>query len=94
MINLENNYFIESDGTQFILKRNCEAEKKDTKEKYIRVDSIGYYSDLSLALQGYVRQILLEDVKKETLTINEVKDKLDQIYTYIRGVYKREIRQG
>ena len=93
MINLENNYFIESDGTQFILRRNYEAEKKDTKEKYVRVDSIGYYSDLSLALQGYVRELMLEEVKAKTLTINEVKDKLDQIYTYIRGVYKREIRQ-
>lgn len=93
MINLENNYFIDSDGTQFILKRNCEAEKKDTKEKYIRVDSIGYYSDLNLALQGYVRELMLEDVQAKTLTINEVKDKLDQIYTYIRGVYKREIKQ-
>lgn len=92
MINLENNYFIDSDGTQFILKRNCEAEKKDTKEKYIRVDSIGYYSDLSLALKGYVRELMLEDVQEKALTINEVKEKLDQIYTYIRGVYKREVK--
>lgn len=92
MINLENNYFIDSDGTQFILKRNCEAEKKDTKEKYIRVDSIGYYSDLSLALKGYVRELMLEDVQAKILTINEVKEKLDQIYTYIRGVYKREVK--
>ena len=94
MIIINEQYQVISDGTQFILQKLVEAEKKDTKEKYIRVDSIGYYSDLSLALQGYVRELMLEEVQAKTLTINEVKDKLDQIYTYIRGVYKREIRQG
>ena len=93
MVIINEKYQVISDGTQFILQKLVEAEKKDTKEKYIRKDNVGYYPSLETALKGCLHKILLEEVQAKTLTINEVKDKLDQIYTYIRGVYKREIRQ-
>ena len=45
---------------------------KNRKKNISSVDwTIGYYSDLSLDLQGYVRQIQLEVLcRNETLTIN------------------------
>lgn len=72
MIILYKQYLIDSDGTQFILQKQVEAEKKDTKEKYIRKDNAGYYPSLETALKGCLHKILLEEVQEKTMTLKEV----------------------
>lgn len=64
MILLKNDCFIESDGTQYILKREITREKKDSKEQYKADVTIGYYGELSQALEGYTRTTMLEKNEK------------------------------
>ena len=45
MVIINEQYQVISDGTQFILQKQVEAEKKDTKEKYIRKDNDTQRSD-------------------------------------------------
>ena len=76
MINLENNYFIESDETQFILKQNYTIKKKDTGEEKESTRVLGYYVELKQALNGYINQLALNKTNAEDLTAQEMLDYL------------------
>ena len=76
MINLENNYFIESDETQFILKQNYTIKKKDTGEEKESTRVLGYYAELKQALNGYINQLALNKTNAEDLTAQEMLDYL------------------
>lgn len=80
MIILYKQYLIDSDGTQFILQKQVEAEKKDTKEKYIRKDNVGYYPSLETALKGCLHKILLEEVQEKTMTLKEVIELIEKYH--------------
>ena len=80
MIILDKQYLINSDGTQFILQKFVEAEKKDTKEKYIRKDNVGYYPSLETALKGCLHKILLEEVQEKTMTLKEVIELIEKYH--------------
>lgn len=84
MIILYKQYLIDSDGTQFILQKQVEAEKKDTKEKYIRKDNVGYYPSLETALKGCLHKILLEEVQEKTMTLKEVIEVIERFHFSIR----------
>lgn len=84
MIILDKQYLIDSDGTQFILQKQVEAEKKDTKEKYIRKDNIGYYPSLETALKGCLHKILLEEVQEKTMTLKEVIEVIEKFHFSIK----------
>lgn len=80
MIELQKGYTIESDGTQYALKRKREALKKDTQEKYIAEDTIGYYGDLSQAIRGYTNKRILDFVaNSEKQSLSAVQYELEQI---------------
>ena len=80
MIIIDKQYLIDSDGTQFILQKQVEAEKKDTKEKYIRKDNVGYYPSLEMALKGRLHKILLEEVQEKTMTLKEVIEVIEKYH--------------
>lgn len=84
MIILYKQYLIDSDGTQFILQKQVEAEKKDTKEKYIRKDNVGYYPSLEMALKGCLHKILLEEVQENTMTLKEVIEVIEKFHFSFR----------
>lgn len=84
MIILYKQYLIDSDGTQFILQKQVEAEKKDTKEKYIRKDNVGYYPSLEMALKGCLHKILLEEVQEKTMTLKEVIEVIEKFHSSFR----------
>lgn len=84
MIILYKQYLIDSDGTQFILQKQVEAEKKDTKEKYIRKDNVGYYPSLETALKGCLHKILLEEVQEKTMTLKEVIEVIERFHFSFR----------
>ena len=84
MIILDKQYLIDSDGTQFILQKQVEAEKKDTKEKYIRKDNVGYYPSLETALKGCLHKILLEEVQEKTMTLKEVIEVIEKFHFSIK----------
>lgn len=84
MIILYKQYLIDSDGTQFILQKQVEAEKKDTKEKYIRKDNVGYYPSLETALKGCLHKILLEEVQEKTMTLKEVIEVIEKFHFSIK----------
>lgn len=84
MIILNKQYLIDSDGTQFILQKQVEAEKKDTKEKYIRKDNVGYYPSLETALKGCLHKILLEEVQEKTMTLKEVIEVIEKYHLTLK----------
>lgn len=85
MIKLQNDYFIHSDGTQHILTKKVVREKKETKEKYEAAQLIGYYSELSQALNGYVRFVMLDKTKSEAVSLYQVLDMLKEIKEEIKA---------
>ena len=78
MINLENNYFIDSDGTQFILKQNYTIKQKDTGKEKESTRALGYYITLGQSLNGYLNQLALNKTYSEDLTAKELFDYLKQ----------------
>ena len=82
MVIINEQYQVISDGTQFILQKLVEAEKKDTKDKYIRKDNVGYYPSLETALKGCLHKILLEEVQENLLKIEKMR--YNEISVYIR----------
>ena len=84
MVIINEQYQVISDGTQFILQKFVEAEKKDTKEKYIRKDNVGYYPSLEMALKGCLHKILLEEVQEKTMTLKEVIEVIERFHFSFR----------
>lgn len=84
MVIINEQYQVISDGTQFILQKLVEAEKKDTKEKYIRKDNVGYYPSLEMALKGCLHKILLEEVQEKTMTLKEVIEVIEKFHYSFR----------
>lgn len=85
MIKLKNGYFIESDGTQYILKVEKEGIRKETKEPYTYEVIRGFYGCLGQALNGYYRCCLLEKVKREDLTLDEIKTLIKELHEEIKA---------
>lgn len=84
MVIINEQYQVISDGTQFILQKSVEAEKKGTKEKYIRKDNVGYYPSLEMALKGCLHKILLEEVQEKTMTLKEVVEVIERFHFSFR----------
>lgn len=85
MIKLQNDYSIISDGTQYTLTKKVMREKKETKEKYEAEQIIGYYSELSQALSGYVRFVMLDRTKSEAVSLYQVLDMLKELKEEIKA---------
>lgn len=85
MIKLQNDYSIISDGTQYTLTKKVIREKKETKEKYEAEQIIGYYIELSQALNGYVRFVMLDYTKYESVSLYQVLDKLKELEKEIKA---------
>lgn len=85
MIKLQNDYSILSDGTQYTLTKKVIREKKETKEKYEAEQVIGYYSELSQALNGYVRFVMLDKTKSESVSLYQVLDMLKELKEEIKA---------
>ena len=79
MIKLQNDYFIESDGTQYILKEIVKRKKKETKEKYKAEQIVGYYGELSQALNGYCRNVMMNYVKENDVCLLKVLEKIEEL---------------
>ena len=85
MIKLLNDYFIESDGTQYILKEIVTREKKETKEKYKAEQTVGYYGELSQALNGYCRNVMMNYVKENDICLLKVLEKIEELKKEIKA---------
>lgn len=78
MVIINEQYQVISDGTQFILQKLVEAEKKDTGEEKESTRVLGYYAELKQALNGYINQLALNKTYAEDLTAKELFDYLKQ----------------
>lgn len=88
MIKLKNNYFIESDGTQLILKQKKTAKRKDTEEEYEKEDVLGYYLTLQMAFEGYMRNVILENVKEKDMQIENVIEMIKELKEEFKSIDK------
>lgn len=85
MIKLKNDYFIESDELQYILKRKKISKKKDTGEEYETEEILGYYGDLEKVLNGYSKKMMLKYVSSENVTLMDVLNKLKELEEEIKA---------
>lgn len=86
MIKLNDNYFIESDGTNFILKQKVDRVNKETKETYVSSVPLGYYGgNLDQALNGYAKHVMLDYTKDNDVCLLKVLDKLEEIKQEIKA---------
>ena len=85
MIKLKNDYFIESDELQYVLKRKKISKKKDTGEEYETEEILGYYGDLEKALNGYSKKMMLKYVSSENVTLMDVLNKLKELEEEIKA---------
>lgn len=85
MIQLNNNFRIDSDGTQYILRRSKTAVKQETKEEYETLETIGYYGELSQSLKAYCRKVMLDYTKCEAVSLYQVLDKLEELEKEIKA---------
>lgn len=82
VLQLDENYKIESDSTAFVLYRRT-VPKDETKEPYYI--AVSYNGDLTFALMSYSRYVQ-KDVFKESKDINELLEKLEEIKETIKKV--------
>jgi hypothetical protein len=82
VLQLDENYKIESDSTAFVLYRRT-VPKDETKEPYYI--AVSYNGDLSLALMSYNRYAQ-KDVFKESKDIKELLKELEEIKQTIKKV--------
>lgn len=85
MIKLQQNYSIRSDKTQYTLVQEKTGIKQDTKEPYTYEVTVGYYGDLSQALDAYVNKVILNKIADDVYTLKEVKDLLEEIRKEIKA---------
>lgn len=79
MIKLNNDFYIESDENQFILKHKRTSVKKETQEKYESEVVDGYYVNLPQALKGYINSRLLQKTATDTMELKDVKKLLEEL---------------
>lgn len=82
VLQLDDNYKIESDSTAFVLYRRT-VPKDETKEPYYT--AVSYNGDLTFALMSYSRYVQ-KDVFKESKDIKELLEKLEEIKQTIKKV--------
>ena len=76
MIKLDNEYYITSDGYQYILMRRykpTQIPKKGNPKEYTE-RTIGYFSSLTLTLNRYRKEMLMTAVSSQDVTLNEFID--------------------
>lgn len=82
VLQLDENYKIESDSTAFVLYRRT-VPKDKAKEPYYT--AVSYNNDLALALMSYNRYVQ-KDFFKESKDIKELLEKLEEIKQIIKKV--------
>ena len=82
VLQLDDNYKIESDGTSFVLYRRT-VPKDEAKEPYYT--AVSYNNDLALALMSYNRYAQ-KDIFKISKDIKELLEELEEIKQIIKKV--------
>lgn len=77
MLKINDEYYIEGETNDFILKQVHYAEKKDTGEKVRQDLVIGYYATVDIALKGYLKHKGREIIQKKDF--ESIKEYLDYI---------------
>lgn len=87
MINLKNEFYIKSDGTQFMLCTIKETIKKETGEKSSREEVLAYCGTLEQALNAYRKEAMLKKVAEEDMDLKDVlkaiKELKEEIKSYL-----------
>lgn len=87
MINLINDWYVVSDGTQYILRERRIGKRKDTQEEYETSKDYGYYAKMNSAVKACVMHELMNGVTSgeiDTLSkyvkrMEELEEKLDSL---------------
>ena len=79
MLQLKRDYFIDSDGSclKLCMRRVRYDDKANTTK--VVVTPIGYYTDLSMALKSYTRNVVNEHIKDNDTTLRQVLDLLNEL---------------
>lgn len=76
MIHIKDDYYIDSDAYQFILKQDMHRVDKEGKPVF---DLIGYYATVEQALRGYLKTQMRGYASKPDIEIGEALDFFEQM---------------
>lgn len=76
MIHIKDDYYIDSDAYQFILKQDMHRVDKEGRAVY---EIIGYYATVGQALRGYLKAEMRGYASKPDIEIGEAFDYFEQM---------------
>ena len=76
MIHIKDDYYIDADAYQFILKQDMHKKDKEGRDVY---DSISYHATVEQALRSYVRLQMRGYASKPDIEIGEALDFFEQM---------------
>ena len=79
MIILKNNFFIDSDGNQYILKEVKKYFSEKQNDFVNKENAIGFCVGLDRALEMYANECLKRKVQCESLHLNEVAEEIKKL---------------
>lgn len=84
MIVLEDDYEIELDGTQVVLRQKYQTEKGGTAYR-----NVTYYSDVIGALSKYTKYKMNKSISQGSITLDEAIRRLESVYKGMEELFKR-----
>lgn len=76
MIHIKDDYYIDSDAYQFILKQDMHRVDKEGRPIF---DNLGYYATVEQALRGYLKTEMRGYASKPDIEIGEALDFFEQM---------------
>lgn len=91
MIKLDNEYYIEADSMQFILRRKYAPTKtvEGKKNKEYVIKDVGYFASIMTAINRYRKEQMLKWTAEERLTLQTFVDKMNEMDTALLKKLRR-----
>lgn len=81
MIHIKDDYYIDSDAYQFILKKDLHRKDKDGEDVF---DTLGYFATFEQAIRGYQREEQRNYASKPNIEVGEAFDFFEQMAEALR----------
>jgi hypothetical protein len=87
MIKLINNYYIDADSYQYILKQMVKRTKKEDNSTYEAEITIGYFSNIPALIKNCLNQCIKDKVSTNKITnLKDLADQIQSIYNELNSM--------
>lgn len=93
MINLNDDYFITADSYCFTLKRRGTGKSKKTGEPIATETNVGYYSSVSNAIKGAIKDSKLREAQAKNYDLNDWLIKSQTINESFENILRKVLKE-